>query len=159
ALLKHITVSMNGPTLTFEEVVNEISKAGTQHIAETMNDSILNFEEVANEIREDGIRHIVGTQEISQTSILSFEEMAEISKDQESSEAGELYVGKSFISWDKVTLFLDEFCKRHGFGYCKGHSKKSNEQNVKKRTFLCRHSGTSNSCKTAFSENQRNTQS
>ncbi|CAG8683353.1 6806_t:CDS:2, partial [Cetraspora pellucida] len=69
-------------------------------------------------------------------SILSFEEMAEISEDQESSEAGELYVGKSFISWDKVTLFLDEFCKQHGFDY---------------RTY--------NSCKTAFPENQHNTQS
>ncbi|CAG8715147.1 17220_t:CDS:2, partial [Cetraspora pellucida] len=151
--------TMNGLTLTFKEVANEISKAGTQHIAETqealqtMNDSILNFEEVADEIREDGIWHIV------KTSILSFEKMAKISEDQESSEAEELYMGKSFISWDKVTLFLDEFCKRHGFGYRKGHSKKSDEQNIKKRMFLCRHSGTSNSCKTASPKNQRNTQS
>ncbi|CAG8637026.1 16707_t:CDS:2, partial [Dentiscutata heterogama] len=52
--------------------------------------------------------------------------MAEISKDQERSETRELYVEKSFRSWD---------------------------ENIKKRTFLCRHSGIFNSCKTAPLEN------
>ncbi|CAG8629638.1 439_t:CDS:2, partial [Racocetra fulgida] len=94
------------------------------------------------------------------SSILSFKEVAnEIDEEQDNSEAGQLYIGKSFLSWEEVTLFLDEYCKQQGFGYRKGHSKKSNDQDVKKRTFLCRYSETFVSNKTAPPEEQRNTPS
>ncbi|KAF0445971.1 protein far1-related sequence 5-like [Gigaspora margarita] len=166
ALLKCINIGMNESILNFEEVTNEFSEAGTQDIVEMqalqiMNDPILSFEKVVYKTREGSIQYIVESQEILQIMnnlILSFKEMAEI-EDQEKSETGELYVGKSFGSWNEVILFLNEVCKRKSFGYHKGRFKKDDEQNVKKRTFLCRHSGTFNSCKTAPLENQCNTQS
>ncbi|KAF0469412.1 hypothetical protein F8M41_025553 [Gigaspora margarita] len=127
----------------FEEVANKFGEASIQHNVETwalqaMNDPILSFEKVVDKTGEGIIKHIIESQEILQimnNPILSFEEMAEI-EDQKKSETGELYVGKSFGSWDEVILFLNEFCKRKGFGYHKGHFKKDDEQNVKKRTFL-----------------------
>ena len=56
-----------------------------------------------------------------------------------------LYVGKLFVSWEEVTVFLDNFCMQKGFGYRKGRSTKmDNTEDATKRTFLYKHAGTSN---------------
>ncbi|KAF0455709.1 protein far1-related sequence 11-like isoform x2 [Gigaspora margarita] len=126
---------MNSPRLIFEEV--------------TMSEN--DFEVV--ETNEDQ-----GFEEVATNEDQGFEEVA-TNEDQSISEIGELYVGKPFVSWEEVIIFLDEYCKRKGFGYRKGRSKKGSDQDVKKRTFLCRHAGTFTSNKMASPENKRNTQS
>jgi len=74
----------------------------------------------------------------------------------EQDEVDDLFVGKSFESWEEVMLFLDRYCKRQGFGYRKGRSKRDkNEEITTKRTFLCRHSGIFTSNKTTSLNNQR----
>ncbi|RIB07075.1 hypothetical protein C2G38_464249 [Gigaspora rosea] len=68
-----------------------------------------------------------------------------------------LYVGKLFVSWQEVTIFLDYYCKQKGFGYKKVRSKKSEGlDDAKKRTFLCKHAGTYKPNKSAELDKQRN---
>ena len=70
----------------------------------------------------------------------------------------DLYVGKQFVSWQEVALFLDDYCIQKGFGYRKGRSKKDNEniEEIIKRTFLCNHAGIYESKKMANLDDQRN---
>ncbi|CAG8767206.1 11919_t:CDS:2, partial [Gigaspora rosea] len=125
-----------------------------------MNSLRLIFEEVStceNDFEEIKTNKDQGFEEVAITEDQGFEKVA-ITEDQVISKIGELYIGKQFVLWKEVTIFLDEYCKQKSFGYHKGHSKKSSDQDVKKRTFLCRHAGTFTSNKTALSENQHNTQ-
>lgn len=65
-------------------------------------------------------------------------------------EANDLHISKRFISWQEVTLFLNDYCMQKGFGYRKGRSKKKNgDEDAVKRTFLCKHAGIFKSNKTA----------
>ncbi len=60
-----------------------------------------------------------------------------------------LYIGKLFVSWQEVIVFLDVYCKQRGFGYRKGHLKKNDGNVPTKRTFLCKHAGIYKAKKTA----------
>ena len=73
-------------------------------------------------------------------------------------ETDNLCVGKLFVSWQEVTIFLNDFCMQKGFGYRKGRSVKKDEtEDAAKRTFLCKHAGTkNNTAKTSTLNEQRN---
>ncbi|CAG8545452.1 13217_t:CDS:2 [Ambispora leptoticha] len=68
-----------------------------------------------------------------------------------------LYVGKRFVLWQEVIIFLNYYCKQKRFGYRKRCSKKSEElEDAKKRTFLCKHAETYKPNKFAGLDQQRN---
>ncbi|CAG8684653.1 9073_t:CDS:2 [Racocetra fulgida] len=72
-------------------------------------------------------------------------------------ETDNLYIGKRFVSWQEVIIFLNYYCKQKGFGYRKGCSKKSERlEDAKKRTFLCKHAETYKPNKSAGLDQQRN---
>ncbi|CAI2193606.1 14722_t:CDS:2, partial [Funneliformis geosporum] len=72
-------------------------------------------------------------------------------------ETGDLYVGKVFISWQEVTIFLNDFCLQRGFGYRKIQSMKHDvTEEAAKRTFLCKHAGINKPNKTVPLNEQHN---
>jgi hypothetical protein len=72
-------------------------------------------------------------------------------------ETDDLYVGKLFVSWQKVIVFLNTYCMQKGFSYRRGRSTKmNNDEDAVKRTFLCKHAGTNKVDKTTTISEQRN---
>jgi hypothetical protein len=72
-------------------------------------------------------------------------------------ETDNFYVGKLFVSWQEVIIFLNTYCMQKGFSYRRGWSTKmNNDKDAIKRTFLCKHAGTNKVDKTTTISEQRN---